>query len=370
MKRFLVCAITFALVCFAVPINASALSTSAKAAVVINGHTGEVLYAHNADSRLPMASTTKIMTALLLAECNTPEKEIVTTKEMVMVEGSSMGLLVGDKVTYNDLLYGMLLASGNDAANTTAICVGGNIENFVRMMNERAGEIGLVNTSFETPSGLDGENHYTTAYELALIAREAMRNADFKKAASSKTARLCYGNPPYYRTLTNHNKLLGNYDGIIGVKTGFTKKSGRCLVSAAERDGEYVIAVTLNDPNDWADHKNMLDFGFEKIQTVECNPPKMGPVLVVGGTKNTVSVSSKSLKIGVAVDGNINVRVEIPQVLFAPVKKGESIGTVEYYIGDTKLYVADIKTGENIKEKKDGLIQKFIGCLCLIIASV
>lgn len=369
MKKFLICLVCLALVGVACPFGVSALSTSAKAAVVINGHTGEVIYSHNADTRLPMASTTKIMTALLLAECNTPEKEIVTTKEMVTVEGSSMGLLVGDRVTYNDLLYGMLLASGNDAANTTAICVGGSVDNFVRMMNERADKMGLHNTSFETPSGLDGENHYTTAYELALIAREAMKNKDFKKAASSKTARLCYGNPPYYRTLTNHNKLLGNYEGIVGVKTGFTKKSGRCLVSAAERGGEYVIAVTLNDPNDWADHKQMLDYGFEKINVVECIPPEIDPVLVAGGVKDRVKVKTQGFKIGANVDGEVEVYTEIQPMLFAPVNKGQCVGKVEYYIGDTRLYSADVMACENVKTKKNNLISRYIGCLYLILSS-
>lgn len=370
MKKFSVFVTVLTLVCTLSAFNVSALTTSAKAAVVINGHTGEIIYAQNSDARLPMASTTKIMTALLLAECNTPEKEIVTTKEMVTVEGSSMGLLVGDRVTYNDLLYGMLLASGNDAANTAAVCVGGSVNNFVRMMNERARKMGLVNTSFETPSGLDGENHYTTAYELALMAREALKNKDFERAASSKTARLRYGNPPYDRTLTNHNKLLGDYEGVIGVKTGFTKKSGRCLVSAAERDGKYVIAVTLNDPNDWADHKNMLDFGFEKIRIFEVVPSEFAAVAVAGGTKSSVVVSTKGFKIGVSADGNTDVRLKIPPVLFAPVLKGDTVGTAEYFIGDTCVYSCGIIATKTVAAEKKSIFSKFVGCLYLIIASV
>ena len=203
-------------------VSVYATDTSAKAAIVINGITGEVIYEHNANERLPMASTTKIMTALILAEQEDLSKEISCTKEMVTVEGSSMGLLVGDRVTYHDLLYGMLLASGNDAANTTAISIGGSVQKFADIMNEKAKELNLNNTHFVTPSGLDAEGHFTTAHDLALLAAYALKNEEFKKAASSYTARLCYGNPPYQRTLTNHNKLLKSYNGLVGVKTGFT----------------------------------------------------------------------------------------------------------------------------------------------------
>ena len=209
-------------------ITASAVSTSAKAAAVINGDTGELIYAQNADEKLPMASTTKIMTALLLCEHGELQKEITVTADMLRVEGSSMGLLAGDRVTYHDLLYGMMLASGNDAANVTAIALGGTVEKFTEMMNNRARELGLENTRFVTPSGLDAEGHCTTARELALLAYHALKNEEFAKAAASKTATLNYGNPPYRRTLKNHNKMLTLYEGAIGVKTGFTKKSGRC----------------------------------------------------------------------------------------------------------------------------------------------
>ncbi|MBR5473509.1 MAG: D-alanyl-D-alanine carboxypeptidase, partial [Clostridia bacterium] len=211
MKRIIVSLLC--IVAFLNTLTVSAYNISARAAVVINGDTGEILYSQNCDQRLPMASTTKIMTALLLCELGVDlTKEIVTTREMVTVEGSSMGLQVGDTVSYHDLLYGMMLASGNDAANTTAIALGGSVSKFVDIMNERAKTMGLKDTHFVTPSGLDAEEHYTTAYELALIAKEALSNENFAQAASSQSARLCYGNPPYYRTLTNHNKLLKMYD--------------------------------------------------------------------------------------------------------------------------------------------------------------
>ncbi len=316
----------------------SAYNTSAKAAVVIDGFTGEILYSQNCDERLPMASTTKIMTALLLCELGGDlSQELVTTREMVTVEGSSMGLQVGDTVTYHDLLYGMMLASGNDAANTTAIALGGSVSEFVDMMNERADKMGLINTHFVTPSGLDADEHYTTAYELALIAKEALKNEEFAKAAASKTARLCYGNPPYNRTLTNHNKLLKMYDDIVGVKTGFTKKSGRCLVSASQKDGKFVIAVTLNDGNDWQDHRSLLDLGLSLIESKTFSPQQSDISLHVTNGQQ-INLTIPSATINVTENSNVNYIINLPHFLYAPIKKGEQIGSVYYYCNDNTVY--------------------------------
>lgn len=309
----------------------SAYNTSAKAAVVIDGNTGEILYSQNCDMQLPMASTTKIMTALLLCELGGDlTKEIVTTREMVTVEGSSMGLQVGDTVSYRDLLYGMMLASGNDAANTVAIAIAGSVKEFVDLMNKRAEEMGLQNTHFVTPSGLDAEEHYTTAYELAIITKEALKNTEFAKAAASEKACLCYGNPPYNRTLTNHNKLLKMYEDVVGVKTGYTKKSGRCLVSASRKDGKLVIAVTLNDGNDWADHRTLLDLGLSLIESKEYSPTeeKIDVKLTDG---NKISLSVPSALINTTQNTKVTYNINLPQFLYAPVKRGERIGSISYY---------------------------------------
>ncbi len=271
MKKILSVLLICCLPLFSLVTQASTVSASA--AIVICGNTGEVVFEKNADCRLAMASTTKIMTALLLCEAGDPETVVHVTKEMATVEGSSMGLLPGDTVTYRALLYGMLLASGNDAANTTAIALAGSVENFVVKMNEKAAALKLANTHFDTPSGLDGESHYTTARDLANLTRYAMQNELFAAGAGTYSETLYYGNPPYRRTLKNHNRLLKEYDGSVGVKTGFTKKAGRCLVSAAKRDGKYVICVTLNDPNDWQDHKKLCDYAFEQLP-VYVEPPK------------------------------------------------------------------------------------------------
>ena len=194
------------LVC-AFGVDASALGVSARSAVLMCANNGEVLYSKNSGERMPMASTTKIMTSLLAIEAAVPDMEIKVTHDMVAVEGTSMGLREGDSVSMRELVYGMLLQSGNDAANTVAVVLGGSNEGFARMMNERAREIGMNDTNFVTASGLDSGEHYSTAYDMALLACESISNPEFAAVCSSKTARLTYGNPPYARTLRNHNRL-------------------------------------------------------------------------------------------------------------------------------------------------------------------
>ena len=334
---------------------------SAKAAVVINGDTGEILFSRNANERLPMASTTKIMTALLLCENADLNETIVTTKEMVTVEGSSMGLGIGDTVSYHDLLYGMMLASGNDAANTTAIAISGSLDEFVKLMNKKALELGLKDTHFETPSGLDGKEHYTTAYELALIAKCALQNEDFAKAVSSKSATLCYGNPPYKRTLTNHNRLLKNYDDIIGVKTGFTKKSGRCLVTASKKDGKFVIAVTLNDPNDWADHRALLDLGLASLQTVDITPEQTKiKIPVQNGNIEYIEAEISSKRFSLKETDHLKAEISAPQFVYAPINKGDVIGKVYYYSSDNLIFSEDITSPISVKQTKQNKISRII----------
>ena len=238
------------------------VNVSAHSAVLIDAGNGEILFGKNENEQRSMASTTKIMTSLLAIEHGKPDDIVTITDEMVRVEGTSMGLKAGDKVTIEGLVYGMLLSSGNDAANAVAIAIAGDAESFAELMNKRAKEIGANNTNFVTPSGLDDEQHYSTAYDMALIAMEAMKNETFASIACQKTAKVKFGNPPVEHTLSNHNRLLSMYEGTIGIKTGFTKKSGRCLVSCAQRNGIRLIAVTLNAPDDWNDHMAMYDYGF------------------------------------------------------------------------------------------------------------
>lgn len=357
---------------FCVPVlYVGAVGDSAKASVVINAENGEIIYSKNADEKLPMASTTKIMTALLLCEYGNADRQIEVTKEMVTVEGSSMGLLPGDTVTLNDLLYGMLLASGNDAANTTAFVVGGSIEGFVELMNSKAKELGLKNTHFVTPSGLDAKEHYTTAYELALLAAYAIKNERFKAASSSKSAVLNYGNPPYRRTLTNHNRLLKSYEGLIGVKTGFTKKSGRCLVTAAERDGKRVVAVTLCDPNDWADHKNLLDYGFTKLKTVTVEPEsKTVSIFVVGGSEKEITADIPAVTFNTVGEKEITSKIITEKFLYAPIAVGQKVGKVCYYSNGKIVKEKDICSSVNVKSAETKITEKIKNNFLYILSCI
>ena len=333
-------------------VAAVGLSVSAQAAILINADTDQKIYEKNAHLKLSMASTTKIMTSLLLAEQNTPEKTVVTTKQMVTVEGSSMGLREGYTVSYKALLCGMLLSSGNDAANTTAIVLGGSIENFANMMNDKAEEIGMNDTHFVTPSGLDDVDHYSTAYDMALLASVAMKNADFKEVASSKKMTVCYGNPPANQTLTNHNRLLSLYDGVIGVKTGFTKKSGRCLVSSAEKDGESVIAVTLNAPDDWDDHIAMLDYGFSQLECTEITYKFEDPTLpVVGGNFDRVKLNVSECKLGLLNNecSNITYDIVLPPFVYAPLSVNREIGSVIYKLNGEQIAESTIHAMGNVE---------------------
>lgn len=230
--------------------------TAARCAVLLDAATGELLYAKNASQRALIASTTKIMTGLLVCEAGEPERTVCVPAAVVGLEGSSMYLKQGERLTRQELLYGMMLHSGNDAALALAISVAGNEQAFVQQMNRRARELNLTQTHFANPHGLDSGENYSTALDLALLTRTALQNAAFRTVVSTKTA-TCAG-----RSLTNHNKLLWRYDGCIGVKTGYTKHAGRILVSAAERGGCQLIAVTIADPDDWRDHTALLDYGF------------------------------------------------------------------------------------------------------------
>lgn len=349
MKKSFLVLIVFAIIisscCF--PVNG--LTVSASSAVVMMADTGEVLFEKNAHQRRGMASTTKIMTALLTAEYATPDRVVVTTAEMVNVEGTSMGLKVGDKVTFRDLIYGMLLASGNDAANTAAISIDGSLSAFAKRMNSRAAEIGMHNTNFVTPSGLDDENHYSTAYDMALLGCCAIKNSVFLEACSSYSAKLCYGKEPYTRYLSNHNRLLNSFEGAIGIKTGFTKKSGRCLVSAAVRNGITLVCVTLGAPDDWNDHKRMLEYGFERasVKNIDVDLPALR---VVGGDKKFVSLSLESdLQLSSFCDlSDFEVELCLKQFEYAPIKSGEHVGEVRVFLGGKRVLTGNIVSDEDV----------------------
>ena len=239
---------------------------NAEGAVIIDAKSGAVLYEKNANVRLPMASTTKIMTALCVIEKADLNSIITISKNAANTEGSSIYLKEGEEISVQDLLYGLMLESGNDAAIALAEGCFGSVDECVKYMNQKAHEIGLIDTHFENPEGLDNENHYTTAYELSLITKHALQNDFFTKLVSSKNYTTNTNIPHYF---SNHNRLLNSFEGTLGVKTGYTSKSGRCLVSCAKRENEMYLAVTLNCPDDWSCHKEMLEFAFENHESCE-----------------------------------------------------------------------------------------------------
>ncbi len=349
MKKAALFILTVLFFCRTLFIGTYALS--AKACALICADTKEVIYSQNGDMRLAMASTTKIMTAFILCEQDNLDRKIEVKPEDVAVEGTSMGLAAGDTVTLYDLLYGMMLPSGNDAAMTAARAIGGNVQNFVLMMNEKAERLGLKNTSFATPSGLDADTHYTTALDLAVLTAEALKNPDFAKAVSTKQKTLTIGGRTV--TLTNHNRLVREYDDVTGVKTGFTKKAGRCLVSSAEREGKRVVFVTLNDGNDWADHRKMLDLGLSSVHTVDIRPSLNSISLSVSnGETLNIPLDKEKYSLCCLNGKDYKCRVKAPSVLYAPVKAGDIIGTVEYLSDGHILDTVYLKSDRDIGTKK------------------
>lgn len=304
---------------------------SAKAAVVIEAKSGRVLWKKQETARLPMASTTKIMTTILTLESGDLDTEFTVDPAAVHTEGSSMGLREGDIVSKRDLCIGMLLPSGNDAANCAAVRVGGNIPDFVKLMNAKAAKLGLCSTHFVTPSGLHADDHYSTALDMAILTAYALKNPDFASICSQKIMRLEYGNPPYSRSLSNTNKLLTKYAGCIGVKTGFTDEAGRCLISAAERDGVTLICVTLNAPDDWNDHIKLYDSSFTQAHLETVTEDISYDIPLAGGVRDSIRLIPQRQPMYVRIDGQTNTltyKAVTPQLLYAPLITGSETGTL------------------------------------------
>lgn len=373
MKRGILCiaVIGFISLIFRSAPDVSAFSVSdisAKSAVLIDAQSGTIITGKNEYQKLPMASTTKIMSALLLIESGDLDSEFRVDNNAIMVEGSSMGLCENDIVTKRALCYGMLLPSGNDAANETAVLLAGSAEKFAEMMNSRAVKLGLENTHFVTPSGLHDENHYSTAYDMARLTREALKNETFREICGTKQVKLKFGDPPYERWLTNTNKLLSLYDGCIGVKTGFTDEAGRCLVSAAERNGVTLICVTLNAHSDWSDHMKMYDYGFSITESrkAECDLSGLS-VNVAGGDRSSVPVEPAEIPrytvIG-RMKPEISYETETERFIYAPVERGKKAGTIRFYADGELIGVSDLIAskgcGAVIKEYKPTVSEKII----------
>ena len=323
---------------------------SAQKAILVDGETGRVLYEKDADSRSLIASCTKIMTALVICEqCNVLDR-VKVPKEAVGVEGSSMYLKEGEVLTVQELLYGLMLRSGNDAAVALAIYCGGTVEGFAQLMNDKAHRLGLDGTHFENPHGLDSPNHYSTARDLAVLTAYAMKNPIFQQTVSTKTVRVGE------RSLTNHNKLLWQVEGADGVKTGYTKAAGRILVSSAIRDGRRLICVTINDGNDWADHEALLNDGFSRytVKTVVEEGQCLGSVQVLSGEKDEVQLlAAEDFRFSLAEDEEPVVVLSGTGFAYAPVVRGENAGFAYVCIDEQVIGKVPLIYGETVEIRKE-----------------
>ena len=326
------------LFCALAPIRAHAatLSTSAASAILLEAQSGAVLYQKDADTQRKMASTTKIMTAYVVISTEQDlQKKVEVDPRAVGIEGTSVYLKAKECLTLYDLLHAVLLSSANDAAAALAYATCGSLESFADKMNAQAQAWGLSRTHFTNPHGLDDSAHYTTARELAIIARHAMQNSIFASIAATKSYTAQSGD--HARTFSNHNRLLRTYEGSTGVKTGFTKKSGRCLVSAATREGVTLIAVTLNAGDDWNDHRAMLDYGFSRYERRQIlHAGELSFTLpVVGGEANSVTLSNAQ-ELWLTVPKNrvgVEITLYAPHFFFAPVEEGAHLATARITVG-------------------------------------
>ena len=318
--------------------QAFAVSTSAASAVLIEQESGRVLYAQSADEERLIASITKIMTAVVAIERGDLRARYTVTWDD-MAEGSSMYLAPGDVLTLEELLYGLMLSSGNDAALAVAHCVAGEVDAFVAMMNETAERLGMTHSHFANPNGLDAEGHYASAADMARLTAYALENQVFRRIVS--TASITIGE----RYLANHNKLLRLYDGCLGVKTGYTQAAGRTLVSAAQREGMTLVCVTLNDRDDWNDHMALLDYGFAnyRMETAVSAGQTLASVLVRGGSSKTVALAAdRELRYPVSGEERLTVKVHVPVSVPAPVVPGQRIGEAVAYLDDEAVASVDL----------------------------
>ncbi len=320
--------------------TAQAVSTSAQCAILMEASSGRVLYAQNQFQTRSIASITKLLTALTALElCPEADTPVTVDPAAVGAEGSSMYLAAGEVLPLRHLLYGLLLRSGNDAANAIAIHCAGSVEAFAQAMNRTAQRLGMTRSHFSNPSGLEQEDHYSCAYDMALCARSVLAHPLLAQIAATKSVTL--GS----RTIQNHNKLLWNYPGCVGLKTGYTQKAGRTLVSAAMRGGTTLIAVTLCDGDDWADHAALLDYGFSAYRShLLCRRGKdLGPVAVSGSLVPAVRVETAAdVRACLASSETVTAALDLPRRLDAPVSPGQKVGSLTFYLDGRELGRTDL----------------------------
>ena len=327
--------------------QASAPEPAAAAYVLMEADSGRVLLARNEEQRRSIASTTKIITCLVALEHSTLTDKVTVRREHLR-EGSSMYLAEGETLTMEELLYGLMLPSGNDAAECIAAYCGGSggSKQFIAWMNEKAASLGMMHTAFLNPSGLDESGHGSCALDMARLAACAMQDPTFSRIASTRTA--CVG----ARTMTNHNKLLASYPGCIGLKTGYTGDAGRTLVTCAERGGMRLIAVTLHDGSDWADHAALYDYGFSAyaLSSGAKKGEAYGSVSVDG--QSVSAVAAESFRYPTAENEALSVRAELPQTVSAPVRKGQTFGTLVISCGETEVGRVDLVSARSVQAQE------------------
>ncbi|MBS4217263.1 D-alanyl-D-alanine carboxypeptidase [Bacillus sp. FJAT-49711] len=338
---------------------ATYIPVSASGAILMEKDSGRVLYEKNAHDIHSIASITKIMTALLAIESGKMNKVVTIKKEAVYTEGSSIYLQIGEKMKLEDLVYGLMLRSGNDAANAIAEYVGGSVEGFVFLMNQKAEELGMTNTKFANPHGLDdGGNHYSTAYDMALLTRYAMKNKQYKKISGTKVYKFQREDGP--QSWINKNRLLTEkYKYCTGGKTGFTKKAGRTLVTTAEKNGTELIAVTLKASDDWNDHITMYERGFDEYP-LETVVPKGSLSINAKGLNNKELFIKDSIIYPLSKSETNDIRLEYklqnPNVL-AKTNKGK-VGVAIFHLQEKPVQTVPIYIRQTDKEQKEGWWEK------------
>ena len=344
--------------------GARATDVSAASAVLMDADSGRFLYEKNSREPMLIASTTKIMTALVVLQNRDLDEVVTIAEEQTGVEGSSMYLKPDEQLTVRELLYGLLILSGNDAAEVLAVHCAGDVPSFAEQMNAKARELNLLRTHFENPHGLNANAHYSCARDLAIIAREALRNEEFRRIVSTQSISIAG------RSMQSHNRLLTDYEGAVGVKTGYTMKAGHCLVSAAERDGRLLIAVTLNAPDYWDDNMAMLDDGFAlfKPRTLCTADDNMGRVPVFTGAESHVSACARqSLSMPLTDEElpRVELTLRLPWYVWAPVDRGAHAGYARYLLdgrllGQVELYYADDVSAQTPKKSFWQSLEEFI----------
>ncbi len=341
-------------------------ATSAKAMCLMESSTNRVLRSKNEHMRLPMASTTKIMTAITAIEhCKNLDEKFVISKKAVGISGTSLYLREDEELSIKDLLYGLMLISGNDASVAIGERISGNVEFFVDLMNVTAKKIGAKNTHFENTHGLDEKGHYTSAYDLALISSYALKNPVFKEIVGTKNIKITSGQGKD-RYLQNKNKLLRKYDGANGVKTGFTDDAGRCFVGSAEREGMTLVCSVLSCGPMFEDCATLLDEGFKNYKMVDVTEKVFNQrkVNVFDGKKETALLTPKEKYYYPMQDFEIQMLVfkyEIPSEIVAPKKKGEEVGKIEIFFDNNLIFSLKFTTIEDVETK--GVIERFFDIL-------